>query len=129
MEGRYLGKHLIVEFYDCPREKIDDIGFLEQLLERSVIKAGGHIIGKIFHRFTPQGVTGIVAISESHVSVHTWPENGYMALDVFTCGAEMDPWTVYRELLDNIKPGKVKVIELNRGELCKAEQQVKFGKV
>ncbi|RLI35465.1 adenosylmethionine decarboxylase [Candidatus Bathyarchaeota archaeon] len=117
METRYLGKHLIAEFYGCSRDKIDNPEFLREILENSILKAGGHIVGRLFHRFNPQGVTGIVAISESHVSVHTWPENGYMALDIFTCGSEMDPWVAYREIFEKIKPGKVKVIEINRGEL------------
>ncbi len=121
MEAKYLGRHLIVEFYGCPSNVIDDMKFLEKTLEESVVKAGGNILGKLFHKFKPQGVTGIIAISESHVSIHTWPENGYVAVDAFTCGREMDPWTVYRELRAKIKPEKVKVMELRRGELKELE--------
>jgi len=121
MEAKYLGKHLIVEFYGCSSKNIDNVKFLEKTLEESVAKAGGNILGKLFHKFKPQGVTGIIAISESHVSIHTWPENGYVAIDIFTCGREMDPWTVYRELRAKIKPEKVKVMELKRGELRELE--------
>lgn len=122
MEAKYLGRHLIVEFYGCPKSIIDDAEFLERILEEGVVKAGGRIVGKLFHKFKPQGVTGIIAISESHVSVHTWPENNYMALDAFTCGNEMDPWVVYRELSEKIKPKRVKVLELKRGELKEFEK-------
>jgi S-adenosylmethionine decarboxylase proenzyme len=121
MEAKYLGKHLIVEFYGCSSKIIDDMKFLEKTLEESVAKAGGNILGKLFHKFKPQGVTGIIAVSESHVSIHTWPENGYVAIDAFTCGREMDPWTVYRKLRAKIKPEKVKVMELRRGELKELE--------
>jgi S-adenosylmethionine decarboxylase len=124
MEAKYLGRHLIVEFYGCSRELVDDVEFLKKALEESVVKAGGNIVGRLFHRFKPQGVTGIIAISESHVSIHTWPENGYVALDAFTCGNEMDPWIVYRELLARIRPKKVKVIELKRGELRELEETI-----
>ena len=122
MEAQYLGKHLIAEFYGCSPDVLDNAPFLEQLLERAVRKAGGNIIGKIFHRFTPQGVTGIIAISESHVSIHTWPENGYMALDAFTCGKEMDPWIVYREIRAHVKAERVKVLELKRGEYAELKK-------
>ena len=122
MEAKYLGRHLIAEFHGCPPKVIDDAEFLERVLVESVVKAGGNVVGKLFHKFKPQGVTGIIAISESHVSIHTWPENGYVALDAFTCGSEMDPWVVYRELKEKIKPEKVKVIELKRGELEKLQE-------
>jgi S-adenosylmethionine decarboxylase len=122
MATKYLGKHLIVEFYGCPSNIIDNKGLLEEILVESVDRAEGKIIGKIFHKFNPQGVTGIIAIAESHVSIHTWPENGYMALDVFTCGSKVDPWKIYKAVAEKIKHGHVKVVELNRGEMVEVEE-------
>ena len=122
MATKYLGKHLIIEFYGCPPRMIDDERFLEEILVESVVKAEGKIIGKIFHKFIPQGVTGIIAIAESHVSIHTWPENGYMALDVFTCGSRVDPWKIYRFVTEKIKHRNVKVVELNRGEIVEVRE-------
>ncbi len=58
-------------------------------------------------------------ISESHLAIHTWPERGYVAIDIFTCGFKIDPWNVYREIAEEIKPKKVKILELNRGPLTK----------
>ena len=122
MATQYLGRHLIVEFYGCPPEIIDNIRFLEETLVESVRKAEGKIIGKIFHKFSPQGVTGIIAIAESHVSIHTWPEKNYMALDVFTCGNRVDPWKIYKLVAEKVKHENVKVIELKRGEIVEVEE-------
>ena len=115
----YLGRHLIVELFDCNPEKINDEKFLEKILVESLIEAGSKILGKFFYKFQPQGVTGIIAIAESHLSLHTWPEKNYAALDIFTCGVKIDPWKVYRRIVEEIKPKKVKILELSRGPLTR----------
>ncbi len=80
------GTHCIVELYDCPAELLDDEKFVTAALRDSVKRGMATLLGDISHKFTPQGVTALGLIAESHVAIHTWPECGYAALDVFTCG-------------------------------------------
>lgn len=81
-----LGKHLILELKDCDRDKIDDFDFVKKTLENVVPIAKVTLLKSEFHQFAPQGVSGVLVIAESHISIHTWPENGYVAIDFFTCG-------------------------------------------
>lgn len=114
-----LGKHLLVELFGCKPEIIDNEKFLEKILVEGLLEAGSKILGKFFYKFQPQGVTGVIAIAESHLTIHTWPEKGYAALDIFTCGSRMDPWKVYKRVIGEIKPSAAKVLELGRGPLTK----------
>lgn len=86
---------------------------------RGLSEAGGRIIWKFFYKFRPHGVTGVILIAESHLSLHTWPEKGYVAIDIFTCGSRMDPWKAYKRIVEEIKPKRVRVLELKRGVLHK----------
>ena len=81
-----LGRHLLLELNDCNREVLDDLDYIRQAMRGAAEQAGATIVGESFHKFDPIGVTGIVAIAESHLCIHTWPEYGYAAADVFTCG-------------------------------------------
>ena len=81
-----LGSHILIEAYDCDPEILDDIEVVEETMVDAALKAGAEVREVAFHKFSPQGVSGVVVISESHLSVHTWPEFGYAAVDVFTCG-------------------------------------------
>ena len=86
-----LGLHLILELKECRPDLLDDMDFVQQTLLTAAETTGATIIGKTFHKFAPQGVTGVVAIAESHVCIHTWPEYGYAAADIFTCGENFSP--------------------------------------
>ena len=81
------GQHLLIEFRGCTGPVLNDCAALQTLMERAVEAAQATIVNSVFHRFAPQGITGVVVVEESHFSVHTWPEHGYVAVDVFTCGA------------------------------------------
>lgn len=83
----------------------------------SAKKAGATIISSSFHHFSPQGVSGVVVIAESHLAIHTWPEYGYAAVDVFTCGQTVDTFTAYRYLKEKLGAQFIKSYEMNRGEL------------
>ena len=85
-----IGRHLIAEFYGCPADKLDDLEHIRSSMLQAVEEIGATLVGETFHRFAPQGVTGVVVIAESHLSIHTWPESGYVALDLYTCGG-LDP--------------------------------------
>lgn len=81
-----LGVHLILELYDCNRDLLRDNTRLATGLEEAVRRTGATIIDSLFHSFSPGGLSGAVVIAESHVTLHTWPEHGYAAVDAFTCG-------------------------------------------
>ncbi len=78
--------HLLVEYNNCNPAKLNDLKYLEKTLTASANKGNFTVLKSVFHQFEPQGVTGILLLSESHMSIHTWPEDGYAAVDLFTCG-------------------------------------------
>jgi len=121
---RGLGRHLIVEMWGVDPEALDDEAKLRALLVEAAKRAGGRIVGVLFHKFEPQGVTGVVAIAESHISIHTWPEYGYAAIDIFTCGSHVDPWKAFEYSLEQLKPKNVNVFEIKRGVLPEEGEKV-----
>lgn len=80
------GRHLILDLYDCDPGILDDYEELQRLLEASLVLAKANILRIIGEKFKPQGVTLLALLAESHASVHTWPELGYAAIDLYTCG-------------------------------------------
>ena len=85
-----LGRHVIAEFYGCDHSVIDDVSQIRTALVDATSAIGATVVAEAFHKFAPQGVSGTVVIAESHLSVHTWPEKGYVAIDIYTCGG-LDP--------------------------------------
>lgn len=81
-----LGKQVILELYGCHAQKLSDPAFIEKEMRRAAELMGATIVTSAFHHFSPLGVSGVVVIQESHLTVHTWPEHGYAAVDIFTCG-------------------------------------------
>lgn len=112
-----LGRHLILELYDCPAALLDDPAYVEQVLTTAVERSGATLIKPFFHQFAPQGVSGVIIISESHFSIHTWPEYGYAALDVFTCGDVIDMEAAAEALREGFKARRVQKMLLSRGML------------
>lgn len=80
------GRHLILDLYNCDPDILDDYGELQRLLEASLVMAKANILRIIGEKFKPQGVTLLALLAESHASIHTWPEIGYAAIDLYTCG-------------------------------------------
>ena len=89
-EGFALGRQMTVEFYDCSPEKLADAAIMEKVFLDAAHQSGATVIESRFHQFSPQGVSGVVVISESHFAVHAWPEHEYAAVDLFTCGENVD---------------------------------------
>lgn len=79
-----LGTQLLLELKHCNADLLDDLPYIRDALLQAANKTGATVIGQSFHQFSPQGVTGVVAIAESHLCIHTWPEFGYAAVDIFT---------------------------------------------
>ena len=86
-----IGRHCILELYQCDNAKLNDEAFIRTTLTSSAKIAGATLINLVTHSFKPQGVTGLALLAESHISIHTWPEIGYAAIDVFTCGDHTMP--------------------------------------
>ena len=86
-----IGRHCILELYECDKSKLNDEAFIRTTITSSAKIAGATLINLVTHSFKPQGVTGLALLAESHISIHTWPEIGYAAIDVFTCGGHTMP--------------------------------------
>ena len=86
-----IGRHCILELYQCDQAKLNDEAFIRTTITSSAKIAGATLINLVTHSFKPQGVTGLALLAESHISIHTWPEIGYAAVDVFTCGDHTMP--------------------------------------
>lgn len=110
-----LGRHVLAEFYGCPTEILNDIQKIERTMVDAALEAGAEIREVAFHKFSPQGVSGVVVISESHLAIHTWPELGYAAVDVFTCGDTVDPWVSCNYLKDHFSAERLSAQEIKRG--------------
>jgi S-adenosylmethionine decarboxylase len=112
-----LGKHLLIEYFDCDTDSLNSPETVERLMSEAAEACGATIVRSVFHAFNPIGVSGVVVISESHLAIHTWPEYGYAAVDVFTCGDTVDPRTAEAFLRDRFGAGSAVVNEISRGIL------------
>jgi len=112
-----LGKQLIVELYGCERTLLDDPLRLESILLEAINRSGATVIQPFFHQFSPHGVSGVVVIAESHVAIHTWPEFGYGAVDIFTCGTQVKLDIIYEHIRSELRAQEVSVLEVERGTL------------
>ena len=112
-----LGRHLLIELKDCNRELLNDPEFLMNFLCEIAEQIGATVVNQAFHKFSPQGVSGVVVIAESHICIHTWPEYGYAAVDVFTCGNSIEPKDAIKPVVERLEAKESSFIELKRGVL------------
>lgn len=112
---RELGRHFIFELFGCERERLDDLPGIQGAMIAGAENAGATVVGKVFHKFVPKGVTGVVIIAESHLSIHTWPELGYAAVDIFTCNDRTDPLKAFDAISGFLRPASTSVMEIKRG--------------
>ena len=107
--------HLLLELYRCDYEKLNDESFLRCTLNRASKLANATVLNLISNKFEPQGVTAIALLAESHISIHTWPESNYSAVDIFTCGQNMSPELASQYLIEALKAEEhsLRVIERN----------------
>lgn len=115
MGVKALGVHLIVEFYGCNSSTLNDLCGIEDIMIRAALETGAEIREVAFHRFYPQGVSGVVVIAESHLSIHTWPECGYAAVDIYTCGETTIPQKGMEYIEGRLEATKTEVQILHRG--------------
>ena len=111
----HQSKHLLLELYRCDCEKLNDESFLRCTLNRAAKLANATVLNLISNKFEPQGVTAIALLAESHISIHTWPESNYSAVDIFTCGQNMMPQLASEYLIEALKAKEhsLRVIERN----------------
>lgn len=110
---RFAGAHLIVDMWEA--RGLDDIDFVGKALHQAALAAGATVLEQRMHHFPPHnGVTGVLILAESHISIHTWPERGFAAVDIFMCGAARPQAAV--EVLERLfVPARITVDELKRG--------------
>jgi len=112
METR--SNHLLVEFFDCNKSILQSQTMIENLMNAAAKASNVTILQSAFHKFSPQGITGIIIISESHLSIHTWPEYGYASVDFYTCG-DGNPENAYEVLLQGLEAKHSEKIMVGRG--------------
>ena len=110
-----LGTHIVCELSGCNAAMLTDVDAVAEMMEQAALEANATPITKAFHRFQPQGVSGVVVIQESHLSIHTWPETGYAAMDFYTCGDHTDPWLAFQHAVTALRATSVLATELKRG--------------
>ena len=110
-----LGRHLLLELRECNKAVLDDLRYLENALVSAAEEAGATVLGKSFHQFAPQGVSGVVLIAESHLSLHTWPEHAYAAVDIFTCGTTVKIEVAADALIRQLGSRDPSALEVKRG--------------
>lgn len=115
MSMKPLGRHILAEIYGCDFELLNNPHKVEEIMVNAALEAGAEVREYVFHKFSPQGVSGVVVISESHLTIHTWPELGYAAVDVFTCGDTVDPWDACNYLTNSLNAQEIKATETIRG--------------
>lgn len=119
-----LGKHILVELYDCNRTILNDPELIKTTMNKAANLSGATIVSSNFHHFSPHGVSGVVIIAESHLTIHTWPEYGYAAVDLFTCGETVDPWIAFDYLKSQYECAHFSVVEMKRGQVGVVNQNI-----
>ena len=112
-----LGRQILAEFFLCDSQILNCVDAIKMFMQEASAISNAHIVQSVFHLFNPHGVSGVVVIAESHFAIHTWPEYGYAAVDLFTCGEQVNPWNAFEHLKKCLKAKNVLIMEVQRGEL------------
>jgi S-adenosylmethionine decarboxylase len=110
-----LGRHLLLELFDCDFDAIANLETVKSALVEGARRAHATIVDVVFHEFNPFGISGVVVIAESHLSIHTWPEHRYAAVDIFSCGEVLQPEVAANYLVEQFGAERTSVVELQRG--------------
>lgn len=113
-----LGQHVILELRECNPRLLNDLPFLQRALLDAARQTGATVVGETFHQFSPHGVTGVIAIAESHLCIHTWPEYDYAAVDVFTCGEGFDARAAAELIIRRLESRNPSLMVVERGVLA-----------
>ena len=122
-----LGTHLLVELKDCTNLKLlNDVKRVEEALVLAAKEAKATIIETCFHKFSPFGISGVVVIAESHLTIHTWPEYGFAAVDIFTCGDTLQPEVAASYLIGKFKSRNPSIVEMKRGLISNGDVKLPY---
>ncbi|BAU14526.1 S-adenosylmethionine decarboxylase proenzyme [Leptolyngbya sp. NIES-3755] len=113
-----IGSHCILELFGCPSTLLDDVGFIQEVVKEAVKRAKATLLKEISYQFEPFGVTALALLSESHISIHTWPESGYIAIDVFTCGEHTQPEQACLCFVEAFQASNHSLMTLHRGQFA-----------
>lgn len=119
-----LGRHLLLELKLCNSKVLNDLKKVQEIMVSAAKEAKATIVEISFHKFSPFGISGVVVIAESHISIHTWPEYGYAAIDIFTCGDVLQPETAADHLIDKFHSKDPSIVELKRGVLIRGDMKL-----
>lgn len=111
-----MGRHVIAELWDCDPEMLNNMDEVERIMVNAALEAGAEVREVTFHKFTPLGVSGVVIISESHLTIHSFPEHGYASVDVYTCGDRIDPQAACDYITQAVHCKRREWIQIARGE-------------
>ena len=121
----YKSKHYLLELYRCDYEKLNDESFLRCTLNNAAKLANATVLNLVSNKFEPQGVTAIALLAESHLSIHTWPEEKYSAVDIFTCGQNMKPDISCKYLIQTLMAGEHLLRVINRNPPLTVHNQIR----
>jgi S-adenosylmethionine decarboxylase len=110
-----MGRHVIAEMWGCNFDKLNNMEYLEKTFVDAALHSGAEVREVAFHKFAPQGVSGVVIISESHLTIHSFPEHGYASIDVYTCGDRIDPNVAAKFISEALEAETCENVELPRG--------------
>lgn len=110
-----MGRHVISELWGCNIEKLNNMKFIEETFVDAALRSGAEVREVAFHKFAPHGVSGVVIISESHLTIHSFPEHGYASIDVYTCGDRIDPNVAANFIAEALEADTRENVELPRG--------------
>ena len=119
-----FGVHAIIELYGCPFVLLNDESYIRRVIQQASAAAKTHLLNLTSHRFSPQGITALGLLAESHISIHTWPEAGYAAADLFTCGDKISSIDASRKITELLKADRHSVRYLTRGEQMMKSKKV-----
>jgi S-adenosylmethionine decarboxylase len=119
-----LGRHLLLELFDCDLDAINNVETVKGALIEAAKRAQATIVDVVFHEFNPFGVSGVVVIAESHLSIHTWPEYRYAAVDIFSCGDVLQPEIAANYLVEQFGAERTSVVEMQRGMFLSATSPI-----
>lgn len=117
MKKKSLGEHLLADFYDCNKEVLESLQLIKTYMHEAAIKANASIVTEEFHHFSPWGVSGAIIIKESHLTIHSWPEYGYAAVDIFTCGDSLKLWSALEFLQEKFECKNMDYNDIGRGRI------------
>jgi S-adenosylmethionine decarboxylase len=125
----HLGHHLLAEFYHCNSNVLNNLQLIKKIMTEAAVACGATVVQNCFHQFNPYGVSGVIVIAESHLTIHTWPELEYAAVDLFTCGDACNPMVAYDVMREQLGSSASSLVELRRGTFDERTQRVMPGPV